>query len=1006
MNTISDAEIKNCVLCDPTKASSDKETRCAKCLEKGDIVGNIVWDIVSETVKNYQVGRKTYMLTGLSSTFLEGIARKTPNVAKLPGINEIKIAINPLIDKNLQILPPADKSEKKPIFWRHYNEADLVLFAPTNADRENAIAGLAPVARMDSQTIMDYLSGWLKYIDVRDTVRTYTKSMLQGLRNSQICLDLDMWTEFVMTLKKQSEGSPVDTRIQQSAHALQIPIYGLLNLPPYSKSMESRIPPSKFQSAFKSAWNEVGPYVRLSKPNEEAIDKTEILARLTELENEGNSEFVEAIDATRKLLADSAEIDQNVWLESQKNFCEKVDWKRIGMRIFHAGKRPVSRGLGLQTLEYLKGNFEHDITFADDKLLNSMQNSIPSEPVEREVEFYYRWKERLSHPNPVASSIFKKWQSRLFSKEVIGQDILAVIFNGFEELIKSGVDFLLEADNPGILIRSTQHNKAFYWEGLDEKVLQLFKFEVMSVQMLLSPCITFDIDSCFNVTNNTESTNPKERKVELEFYLVEQDDIKNLKGSNEVIPSNAPRKKVNWQPESKNADAPISLQLLDDLYQIKNAIDSNLDPFSSLRLFAESSGDSSELSTVSLMNTNTFKLEVLDIENGSSNGVVNATNSKLAKIESFVSEAVNSKRLKNEHADEIKSELKMFKESYSQAINSICESPDSAFAGHEIVEQAIAFGRLSTICRNMARDNRSFRKTLLPIIAEIGIFHSDEKEPIAIISAWHPLRIAERKAKIENLSRFIKSILGSKSAQKVDLTVAFEQQASVYECWAFPEVSVINKEILKTVEDVSGYSLLVPANCPSRIQESLEVTTKEAAEKFMEAVDDYLEVYPHQKSNLSTAIFDSESISLPTAIAKQISTRIHKDPDLRCDLIISHREKESMRQIFKKQNVKLQTERLSEAAMGFLSRLRIDVQQNLVKSSDEVNYCDYDLVFLHEIIGQQSTVEWIPEQGETADFKQEFDLDLTHTSRNRVAEGLVEDGGVYLTAPKNSSRSC
>ena len=168
MNNNSITQLNSCKLCNRTVLKLGEVSRCTNCLEKGDLVGKIVWDIVSETVQNSEHGRIIYMLTDLSPIFLEGIVRNTPSFPELSDPKSPLIAINPDIAENLEIHPPAISSTEKPIYWRHSDEARLVLFAPTNDDREEVIAGLAPVARMDSQTIMDYKIGWLNYLDEND----------------------------------------------------------------------------------------------------------------------------------------------------------------------------------------------------------------------------------------------------------------------------------------------------------------------------------------------------------------------------------------------------------------------------------------------------------------------------------------------------------------------------------------------------------------------------------------------------------------------------------------------------------------------------------------------------------------------------------------------------------------------------------------------------------------------------------------------------------------------
>ena len=50
---------------------------------------------------------------------------------------------------------------------------------------------------------------------------------------------------------------------------------------------------------------------------------------------------------------------------------------------------------------------------------------------------------------------------------------------------------------------------------------------------------------------------------------------------------------------------------------------------------------------------------------------------------------------------------------------------------------------------------------------QIGIVTSDGSDPMAIVAAWHPLRLAERRAKILDLARFIDTVLTTATPSSV-----------------------------------------------------------------------------------------------------------------------------------------------------------------------------------------------------------------------------------------------
>ena len=61
--------------------------------------------------------------------------------------------------------------------------------------------------------------------------------------------------------------------------------------------------------------------------------------------------------------------------------------------------------------------------------IESLKDTIPREPRDEELEFFARWQDKFNHPYVVR--IYKAWHRRLFSKEVIGHDLLSVVAEGF-----------------------------------------------------------------------------------------------------------------------------------------------------------------------------------------------------------------------------------------------------------------------------------------------------------------------------------------------------------------------------------------------------------------------------------------------------------------------------------------------------------------------------------------------------------------------------------------------
>lgn len=986
-----------CELCAPGAATSPAGSRCDTCREKGDLVGAVVWSFVTEHVRNAgQSERVIFMLAGLPAMFLEGIARKAPGDGRLIEGRGLCIALNPAAATNLDIQPPANASEESAVHWRHSTVADVIVFAPSDAEREGIGAGLGPLARIDEQAVVGHLPAWLDILNETGGAHAYMRRALEGLRSSQIFIGLEMWVDFILAIKAQGFALPVHLRLQAAAPALQIPRDGITKLPAYRTDGGPPPPQRDFYAAFQAAESEVRVYAGMITPQQEPVDIEAVRDAINGFEHGDEPETVAALDIVRRLIDDGPNIRPGEWRDSQREFCEGVSWERIGVHLFASGRRTRRRSLGEETLSFIEGNHADDVTPEDRKLLDSLKDSIPREPRDEELEFFARWQEKINHPDIIR--IFKAWQRRLFFREVMGHDLLSAFSKGFEALIVAGADTLATMDDPRVLVRTTQHNKALFWEKLDIDVQRLFRFELRSLQGIFSDRVRWDLDACFEHDARESSNTNDSRMVDLELYLVEASDAADLAGT-KTPPRSAPRVKATWQPGLKPKSEPISLALADDIEALATAARNDAGLFRDQRFAPRASSDQSRVASTTLSDTNSFS-DVAQAQDGRTfDTTVLTKDDLLATLRETVSALTASRSLDAESAAAITAALDTFEGAYRSAILAIDQDPGAGFASETVDDQANAFGGLCRACRLHAKGERA-QAEIRPVVARLGVVLSEGSDPMAILAAWHPFRLSERRAKIRDLAGFVDSVLGSPTARNADLTIAFHERGMLTERWVFPETVLVDDTTMISVEDVGGYSLMVPADCVARSQEALENSTPLAAAKFIEGVNQYLDVHPHEATNLSAAIYDSESLTLPKEIARLLAQRIHRDPSLRCDLVITHHDQGRLRQIYSDQNMRLDVENISDTAKGFLSRLRIDVKPNRSTDGQDDAIRDLDLVFLHDAVSHHAKPQWDLERGGAEGLDTRFDLDTARIPRRRLADADAPGAGVYLTVPR------
>ena len=965
---------------------------------KSNLAATVLWDIVrnaicNENSSNSSSDRIIFMLSDLKPELLRAIASNVPS--RIDG-RKVNLKINRYAAEELvSVLDDSILTDLTAVEIRNTGDG-IVVFAPSEEEKEGNGASLKDIARIDEYGIIANTDKWLEILKETHGPEAYLKNALIGLMESEIFLDLDMWVDFICSLKSQGFSSSVDNRIKQAMPSLRIPLNGIMKLPVYKENKNPAV--RDFNMAFRDARQNAGVYVTLMNPKQERVDIEEVRDKIDSFPHKGDEETLSALSIARELIEDAENIRPNDWRDSQRNFCEKVSWEEVGINIFDGGKKVNSQNLGEQTLEFIAGNYSNDVSDEDRALLNFLPNTAPKEPREEEVEFFYRWQERLN--NPKSMPLFKKWQKRLFSREVIGHDLISAFAEGFEALIVAAGDVVDSFEKPHVLIRTTHHDKEMYWDDVDKEVLHLFRFELNCVRKLAEDRVTWDLDAAFRSSKNLESLTNEARKIDLELYLVEKSETADLGGLKKPS-SKAPRVKVIWQPGMKKPkDEPISLSLANDLKELDKCMNRGKYVFQCLTYSPKSVGTDSGVSPVSLNDRNSFA----DVQEGHDGKTYDAgdnlTPNLFEEINKKMEALKDNKNISENDIEKLRTAISEFNAKFHAAIRKIVNDPVEAFCSDEIANQAEAFGdlckagRLPVEAGNIGNEIRS-------LIGQIGIINSNDAEPMAIIPAWHPLRLAERYGKIRELGAFLDQVLSSEKAMsEADLSIAFQGYRVARSRWVFPEVAYVGDKTLVSVEDLNGYSLMAPASKIANNQEALEASAQSAASEFIKCVDRYLDIYPHEETNLSAGIIDSESLSLPGKIAREMAQRLHGKPNLRCDLVITHSDQERMRTIYKNQNIRLGAENISATAKGFLSRLRVDVKPNSTFGSPDDDVPDLDMVFLHDVIGRLAIPEWELEPGSSDGLEHNFDMSLAQRTRRRIGHENTSIGGIYLTLPQ------
>jgi S-DNA-T family DNA segregation ATPase FtsK/SpoIIIE len=180
----------------------------------------------------------------------------------------------------------------------------------------------------------------------------------------------------------------------------------------------------------------------------------------------------------------------------------------------------------------------------------------------------------------------------------------------------------------------------------------------------------------------------------------------------------------------------------------------------------------------------------------------------------------------------------------------------------------------------------------------------------------------------------------------------------------------------------------------------------EAADRLLGVIRRYIELLPHEKTNLSVVLYETDSIKLPQAVVNKLSEKLQDDrEEVRCQVVLRHRNGQKLAQLYEQMLESSDADPdafiASEVSQDFMARLRISVMSNDVPSTTPTEGKFADIVFLQDAISRQAKVVWQPSR-----FDSTTTEILSHSparwARKRPSAKDELKSTVYLTCPKQS----
>lgn len=915
-------------------------------MTRNDLIAAVALEFIKALVEREPEGSLRYCMLGLEASLVRSIAKAVLNDTEASGT--VAVRISSVFDPDADLLEEA-RSDQSITHWRHCRLPEgkrAVLFAASQEELQRNDKSVEKIIKIETDTLRARYDAWIDKVGLTAThlnqaKRRHLLAALESANSTHAARTIETFADFVLAISDGviSKGLPLQKAIDNALPSLRLPRYaGYFDRIPERK----RNTPSEWNKVFRRLHSRMRPLLVRETDRGEPIPQElltsnfeELKDRLTDTEYTAIEDFIDA------------DLRLDGWSDSQKALVE-LDWRTVS-DLFDGVTKRAALTLGEQTIKFFDDEFDDQL---DDDERELLAGTFPKEPSDDLQEFFESQREHLARDKKLSSS----WERYIYRNPQTYDDLLVGLLATIDGLRRRTADDEI-AENK-LLVRIPNAREKSFWRGKNPRVARYLAYRYRGLGLLLGEDVELDFG-----------------KLE-EFYFPQADadlakvtsgskEARSIKFEVVLDPDGAKSKLIfHWEMP---VDA-IGTSLPDDLLSIANQNGERaLLPTADIARQSVSSKGSiqrialDDVNTIrDVANTNDGKLVAPNKESGDRSGAFLSALEELSKVVS------------QESAVEIRGKFDAFLSTFTEAIREWILVDGEGIASDAFIAQANAYGELLECLLDHANNDLA-REKLWQEILRFGVANIGAGAPAAIITPWHPLRLAEISIKARQAAQLIKDVLYANEDDISGANLLFGQVQRELVSSFYPEVCIgfddDNPILLVAADTAYDYTLAEPPLRRTRPDgdDAQDIDPGVAARAFGTVGEQYLKLLPHERNNFSVVLYNAESKALPSALASELSSKVQQENELQCDLLLTHSEPSSIRRIYEQQNATVGDESgsimASEAARDFLSRMRVGFLDTTDLPSDEADRAA-DLVALQDVVARNAKLVWKKAPGE------------------------------------------
>lgn len=913
-----------------------------------ELIGAVAAEHLADMLETEPEGTLRFCVVGFGRGLTSSIAAAA---AAHPGLGQLEIHIPRSLAA--EGLDQRLVSGEAAVNLRHKEPAvgaRAILFAIDSDELTTVGKSAEMLTRVDSGTIRGAVDVWVKASGLEalgDGDRARMTAAFKGLELSGVARTLESYADFVgrvAALVESGKAASVEDALDRALPALRIPRC--------SGGFQGRgaSTPQEWSQLFQKATKALQPLLRKESEKGDPLDLEALEGNLAKARDAGLIGDGEA--AAVRAFLDDRTVSAEGWRKSQADLCE-FEWAKLAV-VFDGMEKQAPKTLGQETIQHFDDEHPGQLDDNELRMLEMVKASMREVPAEV-AEFFHARREEIARNRGLSV----KWEKLVFSNPETYSDFLEGLVSTIHRLVERA-DGL--PDDPVILIDLKNAEKKSFWETHNARLNMYFKLRYRGIVQAFGPAVEFRLGRM--VTHPAECLGERETTAKASFqFKFEAFLMPRALLDDAVARRKAPAVQFVWSLPPQC----LALALGDDLAAIGAGGSVKL---SGARIAREPISAKGEIQRIKLDDATTIR----DAIEGSE-GRLHRPGGELSDLGAeFHRElaAMEGDVLRPSQVARIREAFDAFERAYGEAVGAWTAPSGAGLASPAFLAQAEAYGRLLRVLREEAERDRC-RERLWKLVLSVGVAYVMTGGRAALVAPWHPLRMAEAAAKLRQAATIARKVVTS-ALEDVEGAELFFRQAcrtlsSPYWPAACLDGAGEGAGLLTATATLGDYTLMEPPTKRSgngtgelEEEEALDTEAAAAAKQFARICEEYLDLLPHQRANFSVVLYNADSKDLPSTLADELSSKVERESDLRCDLLLSHDDAARTRRIYEQQNSAVGDDGgsslSSEAARTFMSRLRVGFADADSFSGDASRAAD--LVLLQDVVARGAKVRWIP----------------------------------------------